>query len=204
MYSFFTPKQAMSLLVRVARALSKPNGWAKRESAREEPPPAALKTGKILSMLHALSAQGRALLICGKSMSQLVTDVRSGDDESLFMAIRIDPVAIFAPTIQRRFHAAVATADHAFVTKVSTALRQPARELQYSRLQSALLLLALGGHIHMLNEKTAADLFIHRTRLYPSMGRADAHRSLWRFVQRWKKDHATLIRGKMSSSMLRL
>lgn len=159
---------------------------------------------RVYSGFQAWNATVKAYFLCQATMSDLIAAGRAGDDDSFILAARIDPAAILAPTFQRRLHLAVAMEQGAFLVKVSNALRDPIRrELQHARLQGALLLMAKARQLSRLNENLAAELFIKRTRLYPSHGRKDAQRSLWRFIQRWKKDHATLIRGKMSSSLLR-
>jgi len=162
-------------------------------SAGDDPPLSRLP--HVMSAFRAWDANARAYLLYQRSMIDLIAAGRQGDDSALILAARIDPAAILAPTFQKRVYMAVAMDDRDFITRVSTALREPVRdELQNARLQSALLLMAKARQLHKLNEDLAAELFIKRTRLYPSKGRKDARRSLWRFIQRWKKEHATQIR----------
>lgn len=162
-------------------------------SSDYDPPLSALP--KILGGARAMLSQVNALLAFQRSMSDLVADARNGDDSALFLAVRVDPAVLVGKTGARRFQLAVAVNDKKFLSNLTSALRMPVTgEFEHARLQAALVFMAKAGQIPRLNERNAAALFIKETRLYAAHGSKDPQRSLWRYIQRWKQTHATLIR----------
>lgn len=162
--------------------------------------PSTREMPKIMAHMQAMSAQLRALVYCGRSMSDLIRGAREGNDEDFFLAVRIDPAVITGRFGARRIQRALAISEPRFMTTLTTMLRTPIKaEGELDRLQRALWLLSLTKQLQHLTEERAAELFIRRTRLYRQHGARDAQRSLWRYIQRWKKNHATKSGQKMSS-----
>lgn len=156
-----------------------------------DPPRSAIP--RIARHAWAMQGQMRALLICQRSMSDLIASARR-DDDDLFLAVRIDPAVLGGKTAQRRIHRATALNQPEFFTRLATALRTPIEvESEYSRLDTFLALLAKAKQIHVLTPDIASELFIKRTGLYTRHGKQDAKASLWRLILRWKKKHATLL-----------
>lgn len=143
----------------------------------------------------AMLGQLRAMAVHQRSMSDLVAGARRGVDADLVRAIRIDPAVVAGPTARVRIHQAIFLGESKLLTSIASALRNPVSFNQdTARLHLALWFMNLAHQLKNLNEETAAELFIDRTHLYPSKGRADARRSLWRLIQRWKRDNATILR----------
>ncbi len=147
----------------------------------------------------AIRAQLRSLMLHDQTLNSLLATGRKGDDDALLNALAVDPAVIGCRALRERIQLAVATNDQPFLKKLRRIQSSlPSQEASYTRLDAALLLLTFAKQLHKLNEYTAARLFIEETRLYPRSGK-DPQRSLWRLIQRWKKDHATLIEKQMSS-----
>jgi len=162
--------------------------------------PSTREMPKIIAHMQAMSAQLRALVYCGRSMSDLIRGAREDNDEDFFLAVRIDPAVITGRFGARRIQRALAIGEPRFMTKLTTKLRTPIKaEGELDRLQAALWLLSLTKQLQHLTEESAAELFIRRTRLYRQHGAQDAQRSLWRYIQRWKNRHTTKSGKKMSS-----
>lgn len=157
--------------------------------------PSSREMPKVLSHSHAMTAQLRALVYCGRSMSDLIRGARDGEDKDFFTAVRIDPAVVTGRFAARRIQRAVAVDERSFITQLTTALRSPIKsESHLARVNRALWFMSLTKQVHRLTEKSSAELFIHRTKLYRQHGAKDAERSLWRHIQRWKKLHATKAR----------
>lgn len=143
-----------------------------------------------------MDAQVRAILAFQQPMNALLRAGAAGNDERYFDALRIDSsVVAFGPFVTR-LHTAVASQDKKFLSRMNSALRNPVdlAELDFPRLRAALWLMHRAKNINLLTPSSAYELFVVRTKLYPALGMEDSKRSLWKFVQRLKKELATKSR----------
>lgn len=62
----------------------------------------------MLGLVYALLPSLHATMLCGRSLSSLVADVRNtGAQQALFDAVRVDPTVLTCPSVVQ--HMAVAT-----------------------------------------------------------------------------------------------
>lgn len=177
----------VTVATKVVLSGEKPN---LRPPSRDLPPN---RVGTKLMALRAWNCQLQAILAFDATMSELLRRGRvENDDLALKNAIRIDPAVLGGTTVANRMSRAIAINDMSCVASMLNAAENPiVGERQNARLYAALKILGAAKQLHFLNEHRAAALFIERTRLYPTHGRKDPHRSLWRQVQRWRRKHAT-------------
>ena len=138
-----------------------------------------------LEIIHAMSSQMRSLLKYGKSLSEIVESFKRGKELSFFKALRVDPTALLCPSLSRRFIFAHMQNDRMFLNKTFNAIRvtweKPKEDL--NALRAILDACKKANILEGISEKEAAKLFIETLRAYPQ---TEEHRSLMRFIQRWK------------------
>lgn len=137
-----------------------------------------------------------SLLVNHESLNSLVTRVRHGDDESFFSAASIDPAVVLAAPLRQRLSLAVLGGEHAFLARLGSILKVPRKRehlREHARLSGALMLMAYAGQLSRLTQATAFELFAKQTNLYNWRGKDEPDRSLWRYIQRWKKEHASIL-----------
>ncbi len=145
---------------------------------------------RALGSAWSLGNSVRAWVICGRTLNELVA-AAANDDDTLRLAIRIDPTALYCSPIRRRFLRAVAGYDGKFLASIGEALRdpKPLQSEQYPELQACLYLLHRARQLDVLNEARAARLFLEDLadlKLYQG-----DRRSLTRYVQRFREKLAT-------------
>ena len=157
-----------------------------------------LGIGRVYLGLHVWRCQLQSVLAFGVTVSELLRRARDErDDQALLKALRVDSAVLATPTATARIRRASGSGDEEFVQSLLSAAENrvdPVRERQNARLDVALLLLLQARQLRNLTPRRATLLFIEQTRLYPTHGRVDPERSLWRHIQRWKKKHATELR----------
>ena len=155
-------------------------------------PQTKLALQRFLGLLESLAFSLESLFIYGRSLNRLVADVRSGIDESLFKAIRIDRAVLGCPCVANRLCRAQLEGDEAFFKQLRNALSGPPKKIrpEYADLRFALALLQEAGAHETLSEEESYQLLCVDLGLYPVEGE-DPARSLRRFIQRWKREHAT-------------
>jgi len=149
----------------------------------------------ILASLHfSIQGQIRALSYFRRSMSELIADVRAGNDDALFDAVLVDRASISAPSISRRIQMATLVDDETFLHSLSKAItrtrpRPPAEE--YNHLRYLVEALDEGIGLENITDETLYNLFVEELELYPDEGRKDPYSGLKRLIQKTMKKSRT-------------
>ncbi len=159
----------------------------------------------MMALARSVHYQLLAIMTCGSSMSDLVSAVAQGDkhDEAFRLAVRIDPASFTCAPLARRWQHAIVSYDADFLKNLRNDLGnpEPLVDRETVRLRAALALLARVRQLDRLNQELAYELFYIRTKIYrPKRTRKDPSGSLWKFIQRWKKEQETKIPGNLSSA----
>lgn len=157
-------------------------------------------TPQILSVVYSLTAQGRAVLTTGLTMTQLLAKAKQKNgNDTLFKAIQVDPAVLGSKIFAERIQYAIATFDDTFIRKVRNALdNRLTEEKGLDRLHLALLFISALGQYGRLDRLVSAELFIRETRLYAEAGREQPEESLWTEVKRWRRNTWTKFEREMS------
>ncbi|PHQ57941.1 MAG: hypothetical protein COA29_02455 [Porticoccus sp.] len=152
----------------------------------------------LIACVVALGYSLKSLEVYGHSLNHFHTQFVAGSDDALFKIIRIDHSAISNSEIARRIAIAEMTSDDDFFKQLSNALlNRPKKPMKrYGPLRYILATLDEMGHLDFLGERDLYNLLSLELDLYPRTGDP---RSLKKFVDRWKSDHATQNRDFMSS-----
>lgn len=117
-------------------------------------------------------------------------DVRSGDDNAFFKAVRIDRSILTCPTFAARLARAEFRHESGFFKKLRYALKGKIekQDARYHYLRFFLALLDELGVLDKLSMEDRYKLLAEDFRLYDRTGK-DPARSLDRFIARWKEAH---------------
>lgn len=119
------------------------------------------------------------------SINQLVFDATNGDDQSLFLAIHIEPLVESIPSISERISHAQMMGDEHFLEQLNksrVASREDKRQ-RNNRLNYFLILFHRFGVLGQLTQPQMAEIFINRLDVYD---KDDS--SLFKYIGRWKKN----------------
>lgn len=145
-----------------------------------------------LAAFHALLRTCSAISYYGYPLDRYMSAYQqSKDDQILFKMLRIDKSILGHSSVMRRTAIAEAEGDAKFFWGLAKAVtgRPHKKLLQYPGLRYCLVALHDDGGFDRLTENLAYDLFCLDLKVYPEEG--DAGRSLWQFIQRWKKNYPT-------------
>lgn len=119
------------------------------------------------------------------SINQLVIDALDGSDQSLFLAIQIDPLVESIPGISERIARAQMLNETPFIEQLnkSRSARREDRRHKNNRLNYFLVMFHRFGILNKLTQPQMAEIFINRLNVYD---RDDS--SLFKYIGRWKKD----------------
>lgn len=146
-----------------------------------------------------------SLTLHQQTMHRLVDRVRRDqDDKAFFKALGIDPAAIFARPLRKRYELAVFEKDSKFLVRVGNVLKEPPKPehlRETARLNTAFLLMSIFGQLERITGPDMAyELFVKRARLYRSIeADPNAKESLWKLVQIAKRRYRKKVRGEKSS-----
>jgi len=142
----------------------------------------------IIALGHSVMSQMTALRKYGKTLSELVDDVRRGKDDSFWLAIQIDPTVISCSVFSRRMSLAAIKNDLAFFEILGNKVKIK-RKKEKSELEPLRVMLHAFNELTVLDnlsQDAAAKLFIDDLQVYSNDG-DDPERSLHKFIYRWKK-----------------
>lgn len=143
-----------------------------------------------IAIWYALLRSLESIQVYGRSLSRLVEDVVQGSDKALFDAVKMDHSILGNPHIQRRIAIAEMKLDKKFFSQLANSIK--GRPLKYSPdLWQIRYLLSLTHEIGLLDSLTMEDayeLYCLELKVYSDKG-ADPAGSLWKFINRWKKDN---------------
>ncbi|MBD2859958.1 hypothetical protein IB286_13190 [Spongiibacter sp. KMU-158] len=145
-----------------------------------------------LAALQAIFRTFKSIRYYGYSLDTFVSSYsKTSDDKILFKMLRVDKSLLAHPNLERRIAIAEAEGDAGFFKKLASAINgQPSQKLlEYPELRLCLVALHQEDALESLNEEKAYQLFCVDLAIYPHDG--DAARSLWKFIERWKKNYPT-------------
>lgn len=118
------------------------------------------------------------------SLNQLVFDATNGDDQSLFLAIHIEPLAEYIPSISERISHAEMIGQNHFLEQLnkSRIARRDDKRQRNNRLNYFLVLFHRFRILEQLTQPQMAEIFINRLDVYD---KDDS--SLFKYISRWKK-----------------
>ncbi len=126
--------------------------------------------GFLMLMIMAWQGQLRAFDLYNRSIDQLLAEVRAGDDEALFKAVRVDPAVLGAFTAQSRLAQAALVGDQAFFDSLAKALTgaKPRRpKADYDPIRDLYGTLEDLGALEGLTQDELCEIFIDHLGLYP-------------------------------------
>lgn len=146
----------------------------------------------IIGVLTAIMNSLESMIVHCKFLNELVADVRKGQDDAFFKAVRIDRSIATCPTFADRITYAELKKDEHFFAQLSKAmLGKPKRPREeYKELRLALYILEDANGLADLSQEAAYQLFCLDLHLYPSDGE-DPAGGLMRFIRRWRKARRT-------------
>jgi hypothetical protein len=142
----------------------------------------------IIALGHSVMSQVAALRKYGKTLSELVDDVRRGKDDSFWLALHVDPTVINCSVFARRMSIAAIKRDLAFFEILGNKIKIK-RKKEKSELDPLRVMLHAFNELKLLDDisqDAAAKLFIDDLQVYSNDG-DDPERSLYKFIYRWKK-----------------
>lgn len=122
----------------------------------------------LIGLVFALQRTILSIMIYQKTIQTLVEEVRQGNDDSLFDAIRVDRSSMACPTFAARIAKAEFTGDKHFFIRLKNALKGPTQKYwqSYQDLRFALFTLSDLG-FDKLTDDQLIDLLVHQLKVYP-------------------------------------
>jgi hypothetical protein len=163
--------------------------------AEEEPdaPVQRVKARKALlvfGLLISLMKSADSLSLYSVTMNELVSRARSGDQEAMLRAIRIDPSVLTAPSVAHQLSHAVLRRDRRFLQRIKKAFDGPHKGLYpYKKLRFSALVLEESGALTPANREHVFEVVAHQLKLY-EQSKGDPFKGLYSQFSRWKS-HAT-------------
>lgn len=82
----------------------------------------------VLSVLVSFQRTVLSMMLYKRSISALVEEVRAGQDDSLFLAVRVDRAVLACPTIAQRISKAELRGEKRFFERLRSALKGPSKK----------------------------------------------------------------------------
>jgi hypothetical protein len=122
---------------------------------------------EVISLLTALKRNVLAIMLFDRPLNQMIEEVKTGNDDSLFLAVCIDRSVVACPIIADRIARAEFENDENFFVELSKSLSGPSGKYweSYKDLRYAFCLLRDSGI--ELSTAELEELFIHELELYP-------------------------------------
>ena len=111
-----------------------------------------------------------SIMLFHRTLNKLVEEVRAGDDDSLFLAVRIDRSIVACPTFADRIARAELENDKMFFLHLRSSLKGPSKKHweMYKDLRYAIYMLRELGFDKM-SDAQLEDLLVHKLKLYPNV-----------------------------------
>jgi len=157
-----------------------------KEEAKELLPMLATMLGASISAYYSLLC----ILYHGLFLNELIDKVRTGDDKSLFKAVRIDPTVIGCKPVIARFTQATMQNDDDFKKDLINALngKKSGREQANFQMMRLILEVLHEAGASRLSNKQLRQLFVEELRLY---ARDADPKNLRKWVDTYMKKNAT-------------
>jgi len=110
----------------------------------------------------------KCIMVHQKSLSTLIEEVRQGNDNALFNAVRIDRTMVACPTIVHRISIAEMQGDNKFFLRLKSALKGPSRKhwVGLEELRFMMHTIVDTGADQLTGENIE-QLFVEHLKLYP-------------------------------------
>ena len=122
----------------------------------------------IVGLFAALQRNIRSIMLFHRTLNAMVDEVRNGDDNSLFNAVRIDRSIITCPTFSLRISKAEIKNDKKFFIRLRSSLKGPSNKHweAYKDLRYAFFVLRESG-FNQMSDAQLEELLVHQLKLYP-------------------------------------
>lgn len=123
----------------------------------------------VVALFTALQRNILSIMLFHCTLNAIVDEVRNGNEDSFFKAVRIDHSIITCPTFALRISRAELKKDKAFFHHLRSALKGPSKKHweSYKDLRYALCILRESGFDQMSDEELE-NLLVHQLKLYPN------------------------------------
>lgn len=127
-----------------------------------------LNLGVVLAVLVSFQRTVLSIMLYKRSMSALVEEVREGEDDSLFLAVRVDRAAMACPTIAQRISKAELLGEKRFFERLRSALKGPSKKHwdAYADLRFSLMVLRELG-MDSMSDAELEHLLVDVLQVYP-------------------------------------
>lgn len=124
----------------------------------------------VIGLTVALQRNLLSVMLFHRTLDKFVEDVRAGNDDSLFQAVRIDRSIVSCPTFADRIARAELENDKMFFIHLRSSLKGPSKKHweMYKDLRYALYTLRELGFDKMTDAQLE-DLLVHKLKLYPNV-----------------------------------
>lgn len=122
----------------------------------------------VVGLFAALQRNVLSIMLFHRTLNAMVDEVRNGDDDSLFNAVRIDRSIITCPTFALRISKAEIKNDKKFFIRLRSSLKGPSKKHweAYKDLRYAFFILRESGFDKM-SDAQLEELLVHQLKLYP-------------------------------------
>ena len=144
------------------------------------------KKQDLIGLVFALQRTILSIMIYQKTMQTLVEEVRQGNDDSLFDAVRLDRSSVACPTFAARIAKAELTNDKHFFIRLRNAFKGPTQKhwQSYQDLRFALFTLRDLGFDNLTDDQLV-NLLVKQLKVYPD--RFEARKNLRKQYNQSKK-----------------
>lgn len=120
------------------------------------------------------------------TINRLIVNGSNGDDESLFIAIKIDPIVERVPVVSQRIDVAHSLGEVDFLNRLNKArsVKKDDKRLRNQTLDYFLVLYHITGVLGQLTSEQLAHIFINELRIYDK-----EDESLRSYIRRWRKEY---------------
>lgn len=121
-----------------------------------------------LAVLVSFQRTVLSIMLYKRSMSALVSEIREGNDESLFLAVRVDRTALTSPTVAQRIAKAEIRGEKHFFARLRSSLKGPSKKHweAYADLRFSLVLLREMG-LDSMSDAELEHLLVDVLQVYP-------------------------------------
>jgi hypothetical protein len=136
--------------------------------ADEELVPKDVSKGDLIAIATALQRNILSIMIYKRSLCALIEEVREGQDDSLFDAVRIDRSAVSCPTIAARISEAELRGEKRFFLRLISAMKGPSQKHweSYRDLRYSLAILREMG-FNQMSDTELEHLLVDVLKVYP-------------------------------------
>lgn len=124
----------------------------------------------VIGLTVAMHRNILCIMLFHRTLDKLVEEVRAGNDESLFQAVRIDRSIVACPTFADRIARAEFGNERMFFLHLRSALKGPSKKHweMYKDLRYAIFMLRELG-FNTMSDAQLEDLLVHKLKLYPNI-----------------------------------